>query len=109
MLPMSLQDKNTTVKEGLAKHLQDHIQAFFPRCEISQRWAQTALGGNRLSMQFFIVDLTGLMPIQYLNFGREPIVHGDGTVTYPLTMLKYINIDGPQPVETILPKPLLLM
>ena len=53
------------------------------------------------------MDRAGRKPTDYLNFGDRPINLPDGTVIPPLTGIKYLDIDGPQPVETNIPKNLL--
>ena len=103
--PASVQDKNQLTKDGVAKHVKDLLQAFFPNCDISYCWALTLHGGNRLCTQFFLVDRQGRKPTEYLNFGDRPIILPDETVLPPLTNIKYLDIDGSHPVETNLPKP----
>ena len=103
-LPPSVQDKNQLVKDGVKKHVQDQLQAFFPNCDISSCWAMTPHGGNRLCAQFFLVDRQGRKPKNFLNFGDRPITLPNGTTLRPLTDIKYIDVEGPHPVETNFPK-----
>ena len=61
-LPSTLQDKAVHIKEAIVKHIKDVLNMAFPNCSITWRWSQSAMGGNRLSAQFFLVDPTGAPP-----------------------------------------------
>ena len=107
LLPASAQDKNQLIKDGLKKHVQDQLQAFFSHCDISSTWAQTPNGSSRLCVQFFIVDRRGLKPTEFLNFGDFPVSFPNGTTLRPLHEIKYIDVGGPHPASTNFPAKLL--